>query len=228
MMKKIAAIEEKILISQGARYNLKQVLLAMEARLLEIKSLDAEMESNALIVEQQKRADAEGRTLAEQQLLEIQQERDKLFERQFQTEEELTEWEKRKINNKLMALDAEERWINENGAKEVTRTKEEIEEERKLAKIQYARLQTIEKLNQSHKTSLGKIISEYLSLDKIVARMSFVWTAMFSYGLANQIKSMFNEAIQQAIELEKIVARLNSIMSTYERTFAENMKKYNH
>jgi len=221
---KIAAIEEKILISQGARYNLKQVLLAMEARLLEIKSLDAEMESNALIVEQQKRADAEGRTLAEQQLLEIQQERDILFERQFQTEEELTEWEKEKINNKLMALDAEERWINENGAKEVTRTKEEIEEERKLAKIQYARLQTIEKLNQSHKTSIGKIISEYLSLDKIVARMSFVWTAMFSYGLANQIKSIFNEAIQQAIELEKIVARLNSIMSTYERTFAENMK----
>lgn len=222
--KELAVLEEKALMAKGKRYDLEKVLKDMKEELLAIQELENQLNEYNLIHAQEMRAEVEGRTLQEQQIYEIDQELSKLNRILLDTSKELTEEEREKLEEKIRLLAIEWSYINENGAKQSNVTKEEIENQLKLHRITYARLQAIEKATNSHKTSLGRIVSEYLSMDKIVARMSFVWTAMFSYGIANRIKGIFTDAVNQAMELEKIVARITSIMSTHEKTFREGMK----
>jgi len=80
----------------------------------------------------------------------------------------------------------------------------------------------------AHSYTFGQSISlamkQYLSLDRIVARMSFVWTAMWSYKILGYIQGIFAEAMNGAKELEQAMNRINSIMTKFQQQYSKNIE----
>lgn len=73
------------------------------------------------------------------------------------------------------------------------------------------------KTGAAHKENIMATIGHYLSLDKIVSRMSFVWTAMFSYQAMYAIQNGFMEAKNAAMTLNEQLQRMKSIMTDIEK-----------
>jgi len=73
------------------------------------------------------------------------------------------------------------------------------------------------KTGAAHKENIMATIGHYLSLDKIVSRMSFVWTAMFSYQAMYAIQNGFREATNAAMNLNEQLQRMKSIMTDIEK-----------
>ncbi len=192
----LEAIDQKLLIAQGQRVDLAKVYMALKQQITRLKELDDILTNKILTSEQES-------------LLLAQAELDAEKAETYEEAEQIRQSAKERVEeSKVLSL-----------------KKEEFETERKQTQMIITRLNVMAQTNKAHKQTIGSILNEYLSLNKIIARMSFVWTAMFSYGMANQIRSIVSEAKQAAIELETVMQRIKSVMSTFEKSYAEVIKK---
>lgn len=191
----LQAIEQKLEIAEGKRIDIVKVYIGLKQVLLRLREIDRMMANGIL-------TDEQASTLIQESQLKIA--------------EALTEEEKEQIE-----LDTQQKL---NDSEYLKLHKEDLEVEKKALKAAQTRLNVIAQSNKAHKHSIGSILKDYLSMDKIIARMSFVWTAMFSYGMANNIRSIFQSAYQEAIKLEQSMQRIMSIMTPDEKKSSNLIK----
>ncbi len=90
-------------------------------------------------------------------------------------------------------------------------TLKELQMQKQSNDLAMTRLNVLLKTGSAHKENIVAIVGHYLSLDRIVSRMSFVWTAMFSYGIMYKIQNGFREAQNSAMALNEHLQRRNPL-----------------
>jgi len=93
----------------------------------------------------------------------------------------------------------------------------QLQMEKQQNDLTLTRCNLLIKTGAAHKENIMATIGHYLSLDKIVSRMSFVWTAMFSYQAMYAIQNGFREATNAAMNLNEQLQRMKSIMTDIEK-----------
>ena len=93
----------------------------------------------------------------------------------------------------------------------------QLQMEKQQNDLTLTRCNLLIKTGAAHKENIMATIGHYLSLDKIVSRMSFVWTAMFSYQAMYAIQNGFMEAKNAAMTLNEQLQRMKSIMTDIEK-----------
>ena len=201
--KRIAELEEQDAIYKGKRVNLTTIIQQKEKLLVENSEL-------------QKKIEEQLQALGKQRLD---------YLRYSATIEDYN----RRIANAQTAEEREQLMLQRKQYIEASNqqfvTIKELQMQKQSNDLAMTRLNVLLKTGSAHKENIVAIVGHYLSLDRIVSRMSFVWTAMFSYGIMYKIQNGFREAQNSAMALNEQLQRMKSIMSDVERQSIPAIKR---
>ena len=193
--RKIAELDEQRQVYAGKRINLTAVLNKKEELLTNNAYLQRDIETRLT-------------ALGEQRAKYLQMHNDLLrYDRMLANA--VTEEERQQI-----ALEKQQYMQSQN---EEMLQLHQLQMEKQQNDLTLIRCNLLIKTGAAHKENIMATIGHYLSLDKIVSRMSFVWTAMFSYKIMYAIQNGFREATNAAMTLNEQLQRMKSIMTDIEK-----------
>lgn len=193
--RKIAELDEQRQVYAGKRINLTAVLNKKEELLTNNAYLQRDIETRL-------------NALGEQRAKYLQMHNDLLrYDRMLANA--VTEEERQQI-----ALEKQQYMQSQN---EEMLQLHQLQMEKQQNDLTLTRCNLLIKTGAAHKENIMATIGHYFSLDKIVSRMSFVWTAMFSYKIMYAIQNGFREATNAAMTLNEQLQRMKSIMTDIEK-----------
>ena len=198
----MATIDQQVLVSEGMKVNLTQILIAKKELMVRQSKIEEEIEANLFAM-------GKDRLLYDQKRTAMKEHEYKINHAINDKEREQYRLEYEEYKLKLDSLDI---------------STFELEKEKHITQEHIARANVLIQSKQSHKKGVLEVIKEYVSLEKLASRITFVLTAMFSYGTVNKIKSELQSGYNEAVKLNNELARLKSIMNEFEKASVDNIK----
>ena len=201
--KRIAELEEQDAIYKGKRVNLTTIIQQKEKILVENSELQKKIEEQLQALGKQRLDYLRYSATIED------------YNRRIANAQTAEEREQLMLQRKQYIESSNQQFV----------TLKELQMQKQSNDLAMTRLNVLLKTGSAHKENIVAIVGHYLSLDRIVSRMSFVWTAMFSYGIMYKIQNGFREAQNSAMALNEQLQRMKSIMSDVERQSIPAIKR---